>query len=90
MAMNKLMASTRWTLQVKTGGRNANTSKSELKLASHLDGQSPLYGWFDVGERHVGRMECSGATRRFHQRGLAPTAVLYTLFARACDPWLNF
>jgi len=89
-ALDKLMASTRWTLQLKLAGEmptlpSQNSSLRATLMASrpYMDGLmkvSDLLGGWIVQAQKEGAINPA----------LPPIAVLYTLFARACDPVVEF
>jgi AcrR family transcriptional regulator len=89
-AMNKLMATTRWTLQLKLAGemptlpsQNSSLRATLMASRSYMDGLmkvSELLGGWIVQAQQDG----------FINAALPPVAVLYTLFARACDPVVEF
>jgi AcrR family transcriptional regulator len=89
-AFNKLMATTRWTLELKLSGQmptlpSQNSSLRATLMASrpYMDGLmqvSELLGAWIVEAQKDGHLNPS----------LPPIAILYTLFARACDPVVEF
>ena len=89
-ALNKLMATTRWTLQLKMAGEmptlpSQNSSLRATLMASrpYMDGLmrvSDLLGAWIVQAQQQGHLNPA----------LPPIAILYTLFARACDPVVEF
>ena len=89
-SLHKLMASTRWTLQLKLAGEmptlpSQNSSLRATLMASrpYMDGLmkvSDLLGGWIVQAQKDGAINPA----------LPPIAVLYTLFARACDPVVEF
>jgi AcrR family transcriptional regulator len=89
-ALNKLMATTRWTLQLKLAGEmptlpSQNSSLRATLMASrpYMDGLmrvSDLLGGWIVQAQKEGHLNSA----------LPPIAILYTLFARACDPVVEF
>ncbi len=89
-AMNKLKATTRWTLELKLAGQmptlpSQNSSLRASLMASRLymDGLmnvSDLLGAWIVQAQKEGHINPA----------LPPIAVLYTLYARACDPVVEF
>ena len=89
-AFNKLMATTRWTLELKLAGQmptlpSQNSSLRATLMASrpYMDGLiqvSELLGAWIVEAQKEGHLNPS----------LPPIAILYTLFARACDPVVEF
>ena len=72
VAFNKLMATTRWTLQLKLSG--------EMPYMDGLMKVSDLLGRWIVQAQKEGQLNSA----------LPPIAILYTLFARACDPVVEF
>ncbi len=71
VALNKLKASTRWTLQLK------------------LAGQMPTFGLMRVSDL-LGAWIVQVQKEGFINAALPPITVLYTLYARACDPVVEF
>ena len=90
LALNKLMATTRWTLELKLAGQmptlpSQNSSLRATLMASrpYMDGLmqvSELLGTWIVQAQQDGHLNPA----------LPPIAILYTLFARACDPVVEF
>jgi AcrR family transcriptional regulator len=90
LALNKLMATTRWTLELKLAGQmptlpSQNSSLRATLMASrpYMDGLmqvSELLGAWIVQAQQDGHLNPK----------LPPIAILYTLFARACDPVVEF
>jgi hypothetical protein len=84
------MATTRWTLELKLSGQmptlpSQNSSLRATLMASrpYMDGLmqvSELLGAWIVEAQKEGHLNPS----------LPPIAILYTLFARACDPVVEF
>lgn len=89
-ALNKLMATTRWTLQLKLAGemptlpsQNSSLRATLMASRSYMDGLmrvSDLLGSWIVQAQQEGLLNSA----------LPPIAILYTLFARACDPVVEF
>lgn len=88
--LNKLMATTRWTLQLKLAGEmptlpshNSTLRATLMASRSYMDGlmkvSEVLGGWI-VQAQQDGYINAS----------LPPLAVLYTIYARACDPVVEF
>ena len=88
--LDKLKAAVRWMLQVQLAGQmpslpSPNSSLRAALMASrdYLDAlveiSDQLGQWIEAGQ-HQGALN----------RELPPIAVLYTLYARACDPVLGF
>ena len=89
-SLHKLMASTRWTLQLKLAGemptlpsQNSSLRATLMTSRPYMDGLmkvSDLLGGWIVQAQKDGAINPA----------LPPIAVLYTLFARACDPVVEF
>ena len=89
-SLHKLMASTRWTLQLKLAGemptlpsQNSSLRATLMTSRPYMDGLmkvSDLLGGWIVQAQKDGDINPA----------LPPIAVLYTLFARACDPVVEF
>jgi TetR/AcrR family transcriptional regulator of autoinduction and epiphytic fitness len=87
---DKLKAVVRWTLQVQLAGQMpslpSQNSSLRAALLGHRDYLSALMdisellgGWIEAGQRE-GTLNAQ----------LPPVAMLYTLYARACDPVVEF
>jgi len=75
---------------VEIGRRNAHLAQPKLHFACQFDGQQTLHGRTDEGQRHVGRLDFVAQKEGFINPSIPPLAVLYTLYARACDPVVEF
>lgn len=90
MAMNKLMASTRWTLQLKLAGEMPTLPSQNSSLRATLMASRPyMDGLMSVSDM-LGGWIVQAQQEGFINAALPPIAVLYTLFARACDPVVEF
>jgi TetR/AcrR family transcriptional regulator of autoinduction and epiphytic fitness len=89
-ARDKLKAVVRWTLQVQLAGQmpslpSQNSSLRAALLSNRdyidalMDISDQLGGWIETGQRE-GTLNAQ----------LPPLAMLYTLYARACDPVVEF
>ena len=89
-AIERLKALTRWTLQTQLAGEmptlpaeNSTLRKTLIANRDYMDGlmtlSDQLGGW-------IVQAQADGSLNR----ALPPEAVLYTVFARACDPVLGF
>ena len=89
-AIERLKALTRWTLQTQLAGEmptlpaeNSTLRKTLIANRDYMDGlmtlSEQLGGW-------IVQAQAEGSLNR----ALPPEAVLYTVFARACDPVLGF
>ncbi len=89
-ALNKLMASTRWTLQLKLMGQMPTLPSHNSTLRATLMASRPyMDGLMRVADI-LGEWILQAQKEGFLNPGLPPIAVLYTLYARACDPVLEF
>ena len=88
-AIEKLKVMTRWTLEVQLAGDMpslpAQNSALRAVLGVHKGYLDRLVRLSDRLGGWIEGAQADGAIRR----GLAPELVLYTLFARACDPVLS-
>ena len=89
-AIDRLKAITRWTLQTQLAGEmptlpaeNSSLRNALIAHRGYMDGLMKLSD--QLGEWIV-QAQADGAL----SQGLPPEAVLYTVFARACDPVLGF
>jgi len=89
-ALDKLRAITRWTLQTQLAGEmptlpseNSTLRNALIADKAYMDGLMQLSD--ELGAWIV-QAQADGALNR----ALPPEAILYTLFARACDPVLGF
>jgi AcrR family transcriptional regulator len=90
VAMNKLMATTRWTLQLKMAGEMPTLPSHNSSLRATLMASRPyMDGLMKVSEL-LGGWIVQAQDEGFINAALPPIAVLYTLFARACDPVVEF
>ena len=85
-----LRAVTRWTMQLNLAGQMPSLPSQNSTLRAALLGND-LYmdGLMDVSDRLGAWIEAAQAQGAINPR-LPSIAVLYTLFARACDPVLEF
>ena len=87
---DKLKAAVRWTLQIKLAGDMPSLPSQNSRLRATLMGNREyMDGLMEVSDRLGGWIEAAQANGSI-SRALPPIAVLYTLFARACDPVLEF
>ena len=89
-AVDKLQAVVRWTLQVQLAGQMPSLPSQNSSLRAALTG-SRVYvdALMDISDRLGGWIEAAQANGALNPR-LPPIAVLYTLYARGCDPVLEF
>lgn len=89
-AMHKLMATTRWTLQLKLAGEMPTLPSQNSSLRATLMASRPyMDGLMSVSDM-LGGWIVQAQEEGFINAALPPIAVLYTLFARACDPVVEF
>lgn len=85
-----LRAAVRWTLQVKLAGDMPSLPSQNSSLrATLMANRDYMDGLIEISDRLGEWIEAAQANGAI-SRGLPPIAVLYTVFARACDPVLEF
>jgi AcrR family transcriptional regulator len=88
--LNKLMATTRWTLQVKLAGEMPTLPSHNSTLRATLMASRPyMDGLMKVSEV-LGGWIVQAQQDGYINASLPPLAVLYTIYARACDPVVEF
>jgi AcrR family transcriptional regulator len=88
--LNKLMATTRWTLQLKLAGEMPTLPSQNSTLRATLMASRPyMDGLMKVSEI-LGGWIVQAQQEGYINASLPPLAVLYTLYARACDPVVEF
>ena len=88
--LNKLMATTRWTLQLKLAGEMPTLPSHNSTLRATLMASRPyMDGLMKVSEI-LGGWIVQAQQEGYINASLPPLAVLYTLYARACDPVVEF
>lgn len=89
-AVELLKAVARWTMEVQLAGEMPSLPSENSTLRAALTTNKPYVdGLMDVSERLGGWIERAQADGSINP-SLPPIAVLYTLYARACDPVLGF
>ena len=89
-AVDKLKAVTRWTMDLKLNGEMPSLPSQNSSLRTTLMGNKDyMDGLMDVSDRLGGWIEAAQASGAINPQ-LPAIAVLYTLYARACDPVLEF
>lgn len=87
--LTQLRAIARWTMQVQLAGEMpALPSQNSTLRAALTANQAYLERLFQVSERLGALIQAAQAQRQIDPT-LPPEVVLYTLFARACDPVLG-
>ena len=89
-ALEKLRAVVRWTLQVKLAGDMPSLpSQNSTLRATLMANQAYMDGLMEVSDRLGEWIEAAQAAGALNP-ALPAIAILYTFFARACDPVLEF
>ncbi|MBC7437290.1 MAG: TetR/AcrR family transcriptional regulator [Bdellovibrionales bacterium] len=88
--LDQLKAVARWTMEVQLDGEMPSlpSQNSSLRAALMAD-RNYMDGLMDVSDRLGAWIEAAQANGSLNP-GLPAIAVLYTLYARACDPVLEF
>jgi TetR/AcrR family transcriptional regulator of autoinduction and epiphytic fitness len=85
-----LKAVARWTMEVQLAGEMPSLPSENSSLRATLTTNKPYVdGLMDVSDRLGGWIQAAQADGSVNA-ALPPIAVLYTLYARACDPVLGF
>lgn len=88
--LENLRAVVRWTLEVKLAGNMPSLPSQSSTLRATLVGNKDyMKGLMDVSERLGAWIEAAQVTGALNP-ALPAVAILYTFFARACDPALEF
>lgn len=89
-ALDKLRSVVAWTMGLKLAGEMPSLPSQNSSLRTTLMGNKDyMDGLIDVSDRLGAWIEAAQSQGALNPR-LPPTAVLYTLYARACDPVLEF
>jgi AcrR family transcriptional regulator len=89
-ALNKLKATTRWTLELKLAGQMPTLPSHNSSLRATLMASRPyMDGLMNVSDL-LGAWIVQAQKEGDIQTALPPISVLYTLYARACDPVVEF
>ncbi|MBK7004994.1 MAG: TetR/AcrR family transcriptional regulator [Burkholderiales bacterium] len=89
-ALDKLRATVAWTMRLKLAGQMPTLPSQNSTLRTALmRNKGYMDGLMDVSERLGAWIEEAQAQGQVNT-ALQPVVVLYTLFARACDPVLEF
>ena len=89
-AIDKLKAVTRWTMTLKLQGLMPSLPSQNSSLrATLMASKDYMDGLMEVSDALGGWIEKAQAQGQIN-KALPAVAVLYTLFARACDPVLEF
>jgi TetR/AcrR family transcriptional regulator, regulator of autoinduction and epiphytic fitness len=89
-ALDKLKTVTRWTMTLKLQGQMPSLPSQNSSLrATLMASKDYMDGLMEVSDALGGWIEEAQAQGQIN-KALPAVAVLYTLFARACDPVLEF
>ena len=89
-ALDKLKAVVKWTLEVKLAGDMPSLpSQNSTLRATLIANKDYMDGLMEVSDRLGGWIEMAQAKGQLNP-DLPAIAILYTFFARACDPVLEF
>jgi TetR/AcrR family transcriptional regulator of autoinduction and epiphytic fitness len=89
-ALDNLKAVVRWTLEVKLAGDMPSLpSQNSTLRATLMANKDYMDGLMEVSDRLGGWIESAQAKGQLNP-DLPAIAILYTFFARACDPVLEF
>ncbi|MFZ4624367.1 MAG: TetR/AcrR family transcriptional regulator [Rhodoferax sp.] len=88
--LDNLRAVVRWVLQVKLAGDMPNLPSQNSSLrAALIANRDYMDGLMELSDRLGGWIEAAQAAGALNPE-LPPIAILYTFFARACDPVVEF
>ena len=88
--LEKLKSVVRWTLQVQLAGQMPSLPSQNSSLRAALTGSKEyIDALVEISDTLGGWIEAAQAQGAINPR-LPPMAVLYTLYARGCDPVLEF
>jgi AcrR family transcriptional regulator len=88
--LDKLKALARWTMELQLAGEMpALPSQNSSLRQTLLTSKDYMDGLIDLSDRIGGWIEAAQKQGTLNAN-LPPVAVLYTLYARACDPVLEF
>jgi TetR/AcrR family transcriptional regulator of autoinduction and epiphytic fitness len=88
--LDKLRAVVRWTLQVQLAGQMPSLPSQNSSLRAVLTGSKDYVdALMEISDRLGGWIEQAQGDGALNPR-LPPIAVLYTLYARGCDPVVEF
>jgi AcrR family transcriptional regulator len=90
IALNKLMTTTRWTLQLKLAGEMPTLPSQNSSLRATLMASRPYMDGLMTVSDLLGSWIVQAQKEGFMNPALPPIAILYTLYARACDPVVEF
>lgn len=89
-AISRLKALTRWTLETQLAGQMPTLPAENSTLRNTLIGNAEYMAGLMTLSDQLGAWIAQAQADGTINRALPPEAVLYTVFARACDPVLGF
>jgi len=90
LPLDNIRAVARWTMQVQLAGEMPSLPSQNSSLrATLMKSRDYMDGLIEISDQLGGWIEAAQAQGSLNP-GLPPLVVLYTLFARACDPVLEF
>ena len=88
--LDNIKAVARWTMEVQLAGEMPSLPSQNSSLrATLMKSRDYMDGLIEISDQLGAWIEAAQAGGQLHP-GLPPIAVLYTLYARACDPVLEF
>ncbi len=87
-ALERLKAAVRWTMTVQLAGQMPSLPSQNSSLRAALISDMDYMGRLMAVSEQLGAWITQAQEDGHLQRGLPPEVILYTLFARACDPVL--
>ena len=88
-AVEQLRAVTRWTMQLQLAGEMPSLPAQNSALRTALTGNKVYLDRLMVVSERLGEWVAAAQQSGRLDPGLPPEVILYTIFARACDPVLN-
>jgi len=90
LPLDNIRAVARWTMQVQLAGEMPSLPSQNSSLrATLMKSRDYMDGLIEISDQLGGWIEAAQAQGSLNP-GLPPLVVLYTLYARACDPVLEF
>jgi TetR/AcrR family transcriptional regulator of autoinduction and epiphytic fitness len=90
LPLDNIRAVARWTMQVQLAGEMPSLPSQNSSLrATLMKSRDYMDGLIEISDQLGGWIESAQAQGSLNP-GLPPLVVLYTLYARACDPVLEF
>lgn len=87
-AIDRLKAAVRWTMTVQLAGEMPSLPAQNSSLRAALMADADYMGRLMAVSEHLGGWITEAQAQGQLQSGVPPEVILYTVFARACDPVL--